>query len=57
MDGYAGEVFSKAEQLENMGLSAPQISYLMRKLKKIIPEINENIFTIGEAKKEIMKYL
>ena len=57
MDGYAGEVFSKAEQLENMGLSAPQISYLMRKLKKIIPEINENIFTISEAKKEIMKYL
>jgi len=57
MDGYAGEVFSKAEQLESMGLSAPQISYLMRKLKKIIPEINENIFTISEAKKEIMKYL
>ncbi|HHW00724.1 MAG TPA: energy-coupling factor transporter ATPase [Clostridiaceae bacterium] len=57
MDGYPGEVFSKAEQLESMGLSAPQISYLMRKLKKIIPEINENIFTISEAKKEIMKYL
>jgi len=57
MDGYPGEVFSKAEQLERMGLSAPQISYLMRKLKKIIPEINENIFTISEAKKEIMKYL
>ncbi len=57
MDGYAGEVFSKVEQLESIGLSAPQISYLMRKLKKIIPDINENIFTVSEAKKEIMKYL
>ena len=57
MDGYAGEVFSKVEQLEAMGLSAPQISYLMRKLKKAIPDINENIFTVNEAKKEIMKYL
>lgn len=57
MDGYAGEVFSEVERLESFGLSAPQISYLMRKLKKIIPDINENIFTVSEAKNEIMKYL
>lgn len=57
MDGTAAEVFKDAERLENIGLSAPQITYLMKKLKKVIPGINENIFTIKDAKEELKKYL
>lgn len=57
MDGYTGDIFKNTQSLEKMGLSAPQITYLMKKMKKLVPEINENIFTIEEAKKEITKLL
>ena len=57
LDGSATEIFKEVDRLENIGLSAPQITYLMRKLNGAIPDINNNIFTIDEAKKEIIKYL
>ncbi|HHW48529.1 MAG TPA: energy-coupling factor transporter ATPase [Clostridiaceae bacterium] len=57
MDGQVEEVFKNAEKLESIGLSVPQITYLMKKLKAIIPGLNENIFTVDEAKREIVKYL
>ncbi len=57
MDGAPADVFQNAEKLEEIGLSVPQITYLMMKLKKVIPEINEKIFTVAEAKNEIAKYL
>lgn len=57
MDGKPSEVFKDTQRIENIGLTAPQITYLMKKLKEIKPDINDNIFTIKEAKKELMKYL
>ena len=57
MDGATKEVFKHAEVLEGIGLSAPQITYLMKKLKLLIPNINQDILTIEEAKNEILKYL
>lgn len=57
MDGRPSEIFSNTQRLEEIGLSAPQITYLMKKLKTYIPGINGNIFTVEEAKKEISKYL
>ncbi len=57
MDGSPSEVFSQAEGLEKIGLSVPQITYLMRKIKSFVPEINDNIFTVAEAKAEIIKHL
>jgi energy-coupling factor transport system ATP-binding protein len=57
MDGCTRDVFRDITRLENIGLSAPQISYLMKSLKKFIPEINDNIFSIDEAKAEIMKFV
>jgi len=57
MDGAPADVFQNAEKLEEIGLSVPQITYLMMKLKKVIPEINEKIFTVAEEKNEIAKYL
>lgn len=57
MDGCPKDIFSDTEKLEGFGLSAPQIAYLFKKLKKILPQINDSIFTVDEAKKEILKYL
>jgi energy-coupling factor transport system ATP-binding protein len=57
MDGSTHEIFRQSDILEGIGLSAPQITYLLKRLKKIVPEINQYVLTIEEAKKEIIKYL
>ncbi|MDP4092466.1 MAG: energy-coupling factor transporter ATPase [Bacillota bacterium] len=57
MDGTPSSVFKEIGKLEKIGLSAPQIAYLMKKLKEIKPEINDDIYTIEEAKIEIGKFL
>lgn len=57
MDGSPKEVFAKAERLEEIGLSAPQITYLMKKLKTYYSEINDEIYTVEDAKAELMKFL
>lgn len=57
MDKPSGEVYTNPMELESIGLSAPQITYLMKKLKTIFPDINENVFTVEAASKELVKYL
>jgi energy-coupling factor transport system ATP-binding protein len=57
MNGTPSEIFKKTERLREIGLSAPQVTYLMKKLKKVIPDIDDNIFTIEAAKKEILGYI
>lgn len=55
MDGEPREVFAHAEQLEEIGLSAPQITVFMRKLKAIYPSVNDQILTVAEARQEMKK--
>lgn len=55
MDGTPIEIFKQSDRLEEIGLSVPQITYFMRRLKNYVPEINENIFTVEDAKAEILK--
>lgn len=57
MKGTPREVFTKIDMLEEVGLGAPQITYLMRALKKKGLPVREDIFTVREAKEEIEKYL
>lgn len=57
MDKPSDEVYTNPAELENIGLSAPQITYLMKRLKTVFPDINENVFTVEAACKEVMKYL
>jgi len=57
IDGPVKEVYSDIQRLERIGLSAPQIAYLMRELKKICPEINDSIYTVDEAKAELLRHL
>ena len=57
MDGTVAEVFSDIGRLESMGLSAPQISYLMRKFRDIIPGIDYKVYTVAAARDELLRYL
>jgi energy-coupling factor transport system ATP-binding protein len=57
MDGKPHEVFKESERLENIGLSVPQITYLMKRLKAVLPELKDEVFTVQEARAEITKYL
>ncbi len=57
MDKPSREVYAEPETLERIGLSAPQITYLMKRLKKIFPNINENVFTVEAASEELAKQL
>lgn len=50
-------VFIHTDELESMGLAAPQITYLMKELKKRYPDINEKVFTIEEARDEIKRVI
>ncbi len=57
MDKPSKDIYTKPDELEKIGLSAPQITYLMKKLKTVYPGINDNIFTVEDAVKELVKYL
>ncbi len=55
--GTARNVFQQVEKLESIGLGIPQISYLMKKLKTIDPNFKDDIFTVEDAKEEILKWI
>lgn len=55
-DDIPKKVFSHAVELEEMGLSAPQITYVMKGLKERGIDVATDIFTIEEAKREILNY-
>lgn len=57
LSGTPREVFREVEALESIGLGVPQISYLIRALKKKNINLKEDIFTVEEAKEEILKWL
>lgn len=57
LDGTPKEVFKEVEVLEKVGLAVPQVTYLAKKLKQKGFNISEDIFTIEEAKYEILKLL
>lgn len=51
------EVFSHVEELEEIGLSAPQITYLMRDLAAAGLPVDLNANTVEEARETILKAL
>lgn len=54
-DGMPKEVFKHYKELEKMGLKAPQITYIMHKLKEKGLDVDENVITIEEARENIMR--
>ena len=57
LQGTPAEVFKEVETLEKIGLGVPQVTYLARELVKRGFNISDNIFTIEEAKIQILKAL
>ena len=54
-DDVPKEVFKHHQELEEMGLAAPQVTYIMDKLIKEGVVSDSNATTILEAKEEILK--
>lgn len=50
-------VFTHTKALEEIGLAAPQVTYLMQALKKKYPDIDDKIFTVEKARDEIRRVL
>ncbi len=57
LQGTPAEVFKEIDMLEGIGLGVPQVTYLVRELRKKGFNISDNIFTIEEAKKELLSIL
>jgi energy-coupling factor transport system ATP-binding protein len=57
LDGKPSEVFKKSEVLEKVGLAVPQITYLIKELNSKGFNISEDIFTVEQAKGEILRLL
>lgn len=54
LQGKPAEVFKQVDLLEEIGLGVPQVTYLVKKLREKGLDISDNIFTIEEAKKELL---
>lgn len=57
IDRPVKEVFNCIDKLKSIGVDVPDIVYFMKELKHIIPDLNDNVLTVAEAKEEIKKYL
>jgi len=56
LDNNPKQIFQNhVEELESIGLSLPQITYIMHKLKKIGKPVDSGILTLEEAKNEILR--
>ena len=57
MDGTPKEVFERYDELESVGLAAPQVTYLMHRLHEIFPDMPMDATTVDEAKTAILHCL
>lgn len=57
LQGKPSEVFKEVDKLEAIGLGVPQVTYLVRELRKKGFKISDDVFTIEGAKKELLRIL
>lgn len=57
LSGSPKDVFKEVETLESIGLGVPQVTYLMRELISKGFNVSDEVYTIEEAKKELLKVL
>ncbi len=55
-DDAPREVFRHYEELEKIGLSAPQVTYIMKDLQDHGYDVSDDVTTIEEARDEIKRY-
>jgi ABC-type sugar transport system ATPase subunit len=56
LNGSAQEIFTRVEELENLGLGIPMVSVLMHRLKNQGIPVPVDIFTVADAKEAILKW-
>lgn len=56
-DGTPKEVFKHYEELEELGLSAPQVSYLVQRLRRAGMPLSDEITTVAEARDALRELL
>jgi energy-coupling factor transport system ATP-binding protein len=57
MDDIPSNIFKNTDELEKMGLSSPQITYLMNKLRERGIEVRNDIYTLTPAIQELKRIL
>ena len=55
--GKPAEIFKEVEILEDIGLAVPQVTYLMRALKEKGFNVSDEVFTVEQGSKEILRML
>ncbi|MEA4973549.1 MAG: energy-coupling factor transporter ATPase [Candidatus Metalachnospira sp.] len=55
--GTPRDVFAKVDELEKIGLAAPQISYVFSQLVNKGYNVRKDIYTVAEATEELYKFL
>ena len=55
--GTVNEVFARTEELTAMGLSVPQVTKIFTELKRRGFDVADNIFTVEQAKSELLRLL
>lgn len=55
--GRPSEVFKEVETLENIGLAVPQVTYLMRALREKGFNVSDEVFTVEQGSKELLRVL
>lgn len=55
LEGTPAEVFKHVKELEEIGLGVPQVTYLMMELRKRGYKVSDEVYTIEQCKKELMK--
>lgn len=57
LDGSPVNIFKEIETLERVGLAVPQITYLVNELRNKGFDLSQDIFTVEQAKCELLKLL
>ena len=57
LTGKPAEIFKEVETLEEIGLAVPQVTYLMRALKEKGFNVSDEVFTVEEGSKELLRAL
>lgn len=55
LQGTPAQVFKEVETLEKIGLGVPQVTYLMRELRKKGFNVGDEVYTIEQCKEELKK--
>ena len=57
LQGEPKNVFKEIDTLEEIGLGVPQVTYLMRELKRRGFNVSDEVFTVEQGKEELLKML